>query len=210
LQLPAHIDVANARLPTTYEQARSALLHCTSIDECQEWANKAEALAAYARMAQDDTLRKLTDRIQARAVRRAGELLKLFDGRGRPSENNNGTVVISQATAAAKAGMSKRQKETAVRVANVPDKVFEAAVESEVPPSVTKLAEMGRQARPLPEGYVPTSHLLGTVKRFADFCRDHSPEAVAGDVKSYEVPSIRQHVVTIEMWLGRFVVKLRE
>ena len=42
---------------------------CNQIDECQEWANKAEALASYARQAEDSTLHKLSDRIRARAVR---------------------------------------------------------------------------------------------------------------------------------------------
>jgi hypothetical protein len=35
------------------------------------------------KMADDDSLRVLADHIQARAVRRMGELLKEFDGRGR-------------------------------------------------------------------------------------------------------------------------------
>ncbi len=59
-----------------------ALASCERIDECKTWANKAEALASYAKMADDDSLRLLADRIQARAVRRMGELLKEFDGRG--------------------------------------------------------------------------------------------------------------------------------
>ena len=33
----------------------SALAACNRIDECHEWANKAEALASYAKMADDDS-----------------------------------------------------------------------------------------------------------------------------------------------------------
>jgi hypothetical protein len=68
--LPTNIDIAKARLPATYEQAKMALTSCEKIDECQTWANKAEALASYAKMADDDSLRVLADRIQAQAVRR--------------------------------------------------------------------------------------------------------------------------------------------
>jgi hypothetical protein len=68
--LPTTIDNAKARLPASYEQAKIALASCAKIDECQDWANKAEALASYAKMADDDSLRVLADRIQARAVRR--------------------------------------------------------------------------------------------------------------------------------------------
>jgi hypothetical protein len=69
-------SVANAKLPETYERAKTALAECSSIDECQSWADKAEALASYAKMSDDDSLRKMADRIQARALRRCGELLQ--------------------------------------------------------------------------------------------------------------------------------------
>ena len=42
----------------------------------------AEAMASYARMADDDTLYNMARRIQGRAIRRAGELLKQYDAFG--------------------------------------------------------------------------------------------------------------------------------
>lgn len=102
--------IGPARLPETYEAARKALAECSRIDECQDWADKAAALASYAKQADDDSLHKMALRIQARAVRRAGQLLKEFDGRGRPPKNNGGAPTIlppSQRQAAAAAGMSK-------------------------------------------------------------------------------------------------------
>jgi len=87
--LPANLpDVSRARLPATYEAAKSALSECSRIDECAEWANKAEALASYAKQANDDQMRKMADRIQARAIRRCGELLKQVpqNSGGRPPE----------------------------------------------------------------------------------------------------------------------------
>ncbi len=70
------VPVCDAPLPIVYERATKALAECARIDECQDWANKAKALASYARQSKDDTLRKMADRIQARAIRRCGELLK--------------------------------------------------------------------------------------------------------------------------------------
>lgn len=119
--LPANINIAHARLPETYERAKTALAECTRIDECMDWANKAEALASYAKQADDDTLRKHADRIQARAVRRCGELLKTFQtgaSGGRP-KNEAGADPVSQKDAGSRVGMSERQIKTAVRVANV-------------------------------------------------------------------------------------------
>src|SRR5258705_5922224 len=121
--LPTNIDIAKAKLPATYEQAKTALESCVKVDECKTWANKAAAMATYAKMADDDSLLTLANRIQARAVSRMGELLKQFNnGPGRPKDENRGNgSPISQAEAGRKAGLSPDQIKQAVRVANIPD-----------------------------------------------------------------------------------------
>ncbi|WP_024516801.1 hypothetical protein [Bradyrhizobium sp. Tv2a-2] len=176
--LPTNIDIAKARLPATYEQAKIALASCASIDECQDWANKAEALASYAKMADDDSLRTLADRIQARAVRRMGELLKTFNAQGRRSDEPIvGThEKLSQREAADRAGLSPHQELQAVRVANVPQEKFEAAIEAPKPTTVTALAEMGKQIRAVPaESFKAATHAIGAVKRFNEFCAANDP-----------------------------------
>lgn len=210
--LPTTIEVAAARLPASYEQAKIALASCERIDECWEWANKAEALASYAKMADDDSLRRLADRIQARAVRRMGELLKEFDGRGGDQTKSIGTGTFgpNRGEVAASAGISRRQQVTAVRVANVPAEQFDAAIESDNPATVTALAEMGTKVRAVPpEGFKRATHLIGTVGRFADFCAANAPEEVAGGVLPEEAASLRAQVSTIDTWLDRFVVALK-
>lgn len=148
-----------ARLPETYQRAQQALADCQNIDECQSWADKAEALASYAKQADDDSLRKMADRIQARAIRRAGELLKQIEpskGGRPPEETREGDrPSLSRKQAANEAGMSDHQRKSALRVANVPDEEFERQVESDNPPTVTKLAEQGKKKKE------PPAHLEG-------------------------------------------------
>lgn len=191
--LNAPIPIQSAPLPTTYEAAKAALAECERIDECQGWANKAEALAAYARMADDDTLRKLADRIQARAVRRVGELLQQF----RPAPGTRVDLeprvpgeprTISEL--AMDANLSGRQRKTALRIANIPAEEFEAAIESDAPPTVTRLAEMGKQSRSAPEGFKEASRLIGTVRRFAEFCEANAPARVANGVMASEAAEL--------------------
>jgi predicted transcriptional regulator len=241
--LPAHIRVSDARLPATYEQAKTALAQCSRIDECQEWADKAEALASYARQADDDGLRKLADRIQARAVRRCGELLKQLDGRqgqNLPAAKSGGapTFSLSRRDAAKQAGLSKDQQVTAVRVANVPAEQFEQAIDSDKPPTVTALAEIGKQSRPAPAaapspfsehapppaaalsavatapavtapaGFKQATHLIGVVGDFAAFCQQSDPAVVASGLMKSEIQKVRDFVSVIDSWLDRFVVSL--
>ena len=72
------LNVQNASLPAIYASAKQALANCANIDECKEWADKASALASYARMSEDDTLEKHALRIRHRATRRAP--FKFYDG----------------------------------------------------------------------------------------------------------------------------------
>ena len=141
VELHRHITAQSARLPALYERAKATLAECIRIDECKDWADRAEALASYARQAKDDELRQMADRIQARAVRRAGELLKeIAPASGRMPENGRARSRISRAQAAHQAGLSEHQRKTALRVANVPSDEFERAVAGVAPPTVTEMA----------------------------------------------------------------------
>jgi hypothetical protein len=220
--LPAPHDTMAARLPVAYEAAKVALANCASIDECQSWADKAEALASYARQADDETLRKQADRIQARAIRRCGELLKQIDGRGRPAENKEGALPNkSQAHAAREAGLSAHQQKQAVRVASVAAEVFEQSVESDAPPTVTRLADMGRRSavRPVPNAPppFPTSvkhavdlkgrdpldfnramHFEGMLRAYADDLRAWDINDILPRLVDGERASIRQLIAAID------------
>lgn len=91
--------------------------------------------------ATNDTLRAMADRIQARAVRRCGELLRQIP----PAKNQHDAAsrahdgaVMSRSEAAHQAGMSERQKVAALRVASVPAPEFEEQVESPKPPTARR------------------------------------------------------------------------
>jgi hypothetical protein len=207
MQLPANISASGAKLPRTYEAAKNALANCVSIDECQEWANKAEALASYAKQADDDSLRKYADRIQARAVRRCGELLKTFNNERARTDLGKGDR--TQTTAARDAGMSRHQQITAVRVANVPRETFEREVESPKPPTVTKLADMGKTYRgPKPENFAKVSKVVGALKRFLEYADEYDAKEIAESVSEREARELRQIIHRADKWLDRCIVNL--
>lgn len=155
MHLPAGISASAARLPQTYEAAKAALAECSAIDECKEWADKAAALASYAKQADDDQLEKMAMRIRARAIRRAGEILKQIEPatglHNSPTTKEAGNhPLCSRADVAREAGMSPHQQKTAIRVASIPAPDFDRQVESDAPPTLTKLASQGIQRRDPP------------------------------------------------------------
>jgi hypothetical protein len=150
MNLPAQISVSRASLPRTYEAAQAALAECSQVDECKDWADKAAALASYARQSEDQELERMAQRIRARAIRRAGELLKQIEPKHGANQNiNDGTDsnVLTRKQAARDAGMSERQQFTAQRIASIPPQDFERQVESEKPPTLSQLAAQGTKPR---------------------------------------------------------------
>ena len=205
-QLP---DVSQASLPETYTNAKTALAECTKVDECQSWGDKAEAMASYARQAEDEQLRKMADRIQARAIRRCGELLKQVEpasGERTDLEPKDGTVPRStRESVATEAGLSERQRKTALRTANVPDDEFEQAVESEKPPTVTKLADQGKKKRNIvdlgdrdPNTFNKAIHFVGMIERHKKELAQYNIEEIASTLNEDERDRVKKAIDAID------------
>lgn len=213
------IIASDAKLPATYEAAKTALATLAKVDECQDWADKAQAMASYARQANDDSLHKMAVRIQARAIRRCGELLaQVPEATGAHLKREN-SLPLSRTQVAADAGLSEHQRKTALRVANVPAESFEKQVESERPPTVSKLAEQGQKAKPRPHvdlgtikphDYARATQALGTLRAFAQFVATNDPVEIAAGVKPHEVKIARANIEAIDLWLDKFVTSLKE
>lgn len=204
-------DIRTAKLPESYLAAKDALTQCSRVDECKEWANKAMALASYAKQSEDKSLFNMAVKIQARAIRRCGQLLKdVKPARGGDRKSKGRQRPIDRKQAAQDAGLSERQKKTALRLATVPEEKFDAEVESDNPPSVTKLAEMGIVSE---ENYHPSFsaavNIRGTLERLAEFCCENNPESVAEAVKEHHIEAFRLNIKTIEAWLKRFAKSLK-
>jgi hypothetical protein len=206
-------SIEAAELPVNYARATAALAMCERIDECKDWADKMAALASYAKQADDDTLHKLATRISARAIRRCGELLQTFQSPGgRPSKTRGDASpsLLTQRQAADQAGMSKDQEKQAVRVANVPADVFEAAVESDDPPTVTHLAELGTKTKPAAEKFPEATHVIGVLHELAAFCAAHDAAIVGRAVLPHETRSLCADAAAVGSWLRLFLDHLPE
>jgi hypothetical protein len=145
--------VAAAALPELYDKARKALEACANRDEVKEWADKAQAIASYAKQMKDTTLRKTADRIIARAKRRYAELMTAEFGKpkpGRPPLNGADPQPVgfqTRAEAEAKSGLSRRQARQVRDIGEVPQAEFDKLVDAEDPATPTQLAKIGEKTR---------------------------------------------------------------
>ena len=201
-QLPS---VANAQLPETYERAKTALAECSSIDECKDWSDKAAALASYAKMSDDDTLRKYAERIQARAIRRCGELLRQIEpGKNRYDDRRAGDLPPNRTAMAEQAGMSSHQQKQAIRVAAVPEQEFTKMVDSDAPPTITKLAELGTKKQLVdlkgrdPSEFNKAMHFVGGIESYARECKAYDVQGITAILTDTERSRLRAAINAID------------
>ena len=217
--LPSTQVISDAPLPERYEAAKRAVAECHRVDECKEWSDRAVALASYARQMRDQELVNLAKRINGRAVRRCGELLREADGRGehrksRTVPGHSSSKPPSRKELAKSAGLSEYQQATATQVARIPEEEFEAAVESEDPPSVKKLAEMGKRKREGPahlEGIDPAvfsqaTQVGGSLWSFRrEAVEVVTPEEYARGLRKADFSEAVRTAEVIVDWLEEFI-----
>lgn len=122
-----------------YEAARAALQAAHDVDEVKDIRDKAQAMAAYAKQAKDTKLVEWASEIKVRAERRAGAMLvemKVNGSRANGTEN----LKIGQESSPESLdgtpeptldslGISKNQASRWQKVAAIPEKAFERAIE---------------------------------------------------------------------------------
>ena len=222
-QLPS---TRNAPLPQVYEAAKLALKECEKIDECQDWADKMAAMCSYARQADDETLLKVATKIKARAIQRCGELLRQFKAsKGGAPFHKNGTrggespSITTRGDMARAAGLSSDQAKDALRIANIPQQEFEALIESDSPPTITELAELGTKKKrdPFsgidylqgkdPEDYQQKIRLKGLINQFTQMASEVDIKAAIRGTNEDGMLAIYHGITFIEQWASSVLVE---
>lgn len=116
-----------AEFPVNYQRAVEAIRECNRVDECKEWASRSAAIASYFKQANDREMIKIAKRIRCRAVRRLGELLR----EASPRTNVYYTEDLEERRTIE--SIPERTRKTAEYIADIPEAVFEAKVESDNP-----------------------------------------------------------------------------
>jgi len=174
-----------------------------------------EALRSYAKQAHDEDLEKLARKLRAQAMKRCGELIRELDGQGKRTDLQLTDATdgkLTQKEAAQQAGMSERQQITAVRIANVPNDLFDTLVESDTPPTITELAELGKKSNgPIIEvknkdAFAPAIHFRGALMDlYTDYLEDQPPRFYLDGMLDFQKDEAKAVIPEIITWLNEFM-----
>lgn len=224
MNLPVNIPALGAKLPEVYQSAKSALAQCARIDECKAWADKAAALASYAKQSEDKSLEKMARRIRVRALDRVGEVMRQIESDAEAETRRKSKLKHAPRKAPAgptsrddhakAAGLSAKQIKTALRVNNVPRDEFEKAVESDDPPTATELAERGRRKKPkakpiidiggrTPDEIGAATAVMGALGRLYDVAHTQDPARVVRGFFDHERQEFSERAEVVLNWVGQ-------
>ena len=204
--LPASIkaQLPKARLPVNYESAKLAIAECERVDECREWANRAEALVSYAKQAKDKSLEHTAIRIRTRAQMRLGELLLEYPGYA-PGSTLAQSGVKLRLEVAAEVGIGKTKMDRLTRAARVPKGRREELIETTPPATLKTIASIGSVPRWNKTGVSPAWLKLareGALGTFLRWSEQHDPAQLAKQLTQDEADRIRAYYLSkIQSWL---------
>jgi hypothetical protein len=128
------------RLPVQYDVAVRALVECQSIDDAKEWDNKADALAAWAKIYKDNEVSIQAKRLKLHAYRRMYQLANEIQPK---KFGSKGPWSLFQ-----EHGFSKSAANRISRIGRLAQAQFDAVVTSENPPSPTRLVVVNLSKNP--------------------------------------------------------------
>lgn len=208
--------IAAENYPTVYENAKTALIECNSIDECKGWVDQAAAMRIYAGQMKDESLMRLASQIRMRAERRVGEIIN--DSVSEPEDNLpqnrkvGGEPSVTAKATAKDAGLTSRQMKEAQQIAKLDEPTFESIVENKRPvtkKSLTQAYKKQKQNKELEEGVVvilkkEEGYPLYWVARLRDLvnkCDDFEPEFIGSHLFKNK-KNVLSHITKLERFLA--------
>jgi hypothetical protein len=195
--LPAVVkrQIASAQIPVVYEEACAALAACRTIDEGKYWRDKAEALAAWAKIHRSDRAAIESRRLKLHAYRRmselADELRPARTGTGKGGGKGSRKILEQH-------GFSTSEVSAMRIVGGLTEREFTKKVESDSPPSphmIRKEKVFGSDAWRL---------LYNGSASCRSFCRGSDAVTVAKRIDNADIDKARELAVEISEWFDAF------
>lgn len=180
-------------VPAEYEAALKAVQSCIDIDEGKYWSDKADALAAWAKIHRSNDLLRKAKVLKLHAYRRMSQIaeeLRPFKG-GKPETGGRAGGPNSYLR---EQGFTKTEAVHVRAVGRAPEPTFQTAIRAENPPSPAWFKQ------PYTEVDSARAKLL-TFYGFRDLCRTTKPKDLAEALSSKDIA--RKAITEITEWLDR-------
>lgn len=198
-------------VPVEYESAVNALQACLTLDEAKYWNDKADALAAWAKIYHSDEASRKARALKLHAYRRMGILAAELRP---PNRKDEGRATPGPLSALMEAGLSRSQATAARVVAKLPPRKFEKAVESERPPAPSSFRitsgneNLSESWRTLTGRSLNRTTTVNSMSGFACFCRNNDAKALARFLTKDETEQARKIATEIAEWVDDFLTRL--
>jgi hypothetical protein len=178
--LPTYIQdkVSTADVPVKYTAAVKALVACQNIDDAKYFADKSEALAAWAKIYHHDRAAVEAKRLKLHAFRRIGILANELRPGGRPVKGSYGSPPGPNSLLR-EHGFSGSQIKCMRTAAKIPSKQFDKMVSLPSPPAPTTLYKMDRKGSTAYKIIMNSANSNIGLSQFFGFCRKNDPKQLA-------------------------------
>lgn len=189
-------------LPVLYSEAVGRLVACQTIDEAKYYADKSEALAAWAKIHSDKAASVEAKRLKLHAYRRMGELAKELRPRtyfGKGGSSSKGAHSLLQ-----EKGFSRHEAQRMTAITRIPVQKFTKLIESGATPAAASRYAPSIRSNKSGESYRKLMLEGQGASTFRSFTRKNPAKELAKGMSFDEAEKCREVVVELQEWLDEF------
>jgi len=187
-------------VPVEYETAVNALAECINLDEAKHWADKADALAAWAKIYRNDEAGIKSRQLKLHAYRRMGEIAKEL----RPVKNTGRGSSPGPRSLLREQGLSEDQVIAAAHLSKLPKDEFTKLIDAPKPPSPTLARRASSSFSNSTENWKAFVMSGQSASAFRGFCRNHPARALAQGLSPDEKKKALEYIREISDWIDEF------
>lgn len=172
-------------VPVQYENACKAIAICTKINDAWQWANKSDALAAWAKIYGDDKIDREARLLKLHAFRRMGQLAREING-AHPQPVLKGE------------GLKDGPAFQAVVLGDMKEKKFATFTKRDRVPSPGTIVHVEISACP---EWMRLQRAMGVCKAI---CGHHTPKNMMVKMTPKQIARARVLIIEIREWMRQF------
>jgi hypothetical protein len=184
--------------PIEYEQACRAIVACTLLEDARHWANKADALAAWAKMYGDDRVSLEARRLKLHAYRRMASLAEELLPEWAAEHQIGAERRISSLVVLKDQGLTQGIAQTVRKVGLLTDQKFDKAVNAKKPPTPGELVNI--ENAPVP-GWARVNRAMSVLNTI---CANNPPVSLAKKLPPASRARAKLNIIRLSEWLRRF------